>query len=339
MKKYLVLLIALVLIITGCGKKEEPKKKENNKKEEVVEKKVEIIDLESDSRPYAVVINNYPDATKVQAGLNDAYIVYEIPIEGGMTRSVALFKDKEDVKLGTIRSARQNHLDYVMENDAIFVHFGWNFKAAEEIGSLKINYIDGNSSDPAPFWRENPKGLATEHTVYTNLSKIIKYAKDTKKYRTTTDVKPSLNYVTDEVNLKDGSIADSVSITYSYSYKLKFIYNKDTKRYERNINGSTHKDYFKNEVFDTKNILVLTVGTGNLSGHGDAAGNSYLNMNNIGTGKGYYITNGSAKEITWKKDSRKAQTTYTYKDGSKLEINDGNTYIVFRSNDNGLSIK
>jgi len=345
MKKMFMNIFALLLtvsLVTGCGcDKKEMKKEKNQKKEpEVkVEEKIKIIDMDSNSRPYAVVINNYPEATRVQSGLNEAYIVYEIPIEGGMTRSVALFKDKEDVKLGTIRSARQNHLDYALENDAIYVHFGWNVKAKKDIWSLGMEHIDGNSSDPAPFWRENPERLATEHTVYTNLSKIIKYTKDTKKYRTTTEVKPSLNYVTKEVNLKDGSVADSVSITYSYSYKLKFIYNKETKRYERNINGSTHKDYFKNEVFDTKNILLLTVGTENLSGHQDAAGNNYLNMKNIGTGNGYYITNGYAKEITWKKDSRNSQTTYTYKDGSKVEINDGNTYIVFHSKDNGVNIK
>ena len=174
MKKYLVLLIALVLIITGCGKKEEPKKKQNNKKEEVVEKKVEIVDLESDSRPYAVVINNYPDATKVQAGLNDAYIVYEIPIEGGMTRSVALFKDKEDVKLGTIRSARQNHLDYVMENDAIYTHFGWSPRATAEISTFGINNINGVvSPDSSIYWREE-KFKGDWHSAYTSIERIEK---------------------------------------------------------------------------------------------------------------------------------------------------------------------
>ena len=32
------------------------------------------------------IINNYPDSTRVQTGLNEAYIIYEIPIEGGMSR-------------------------------------------------------------------------------------------------------------------------------------------------------------------------------------------------------------------------------------------------------------
>ena len=40
-----------------------------------------------------------------------------------------IVKDKKDVRIGTVRSARHDYLDYVLENDAIFVHFGWNAPA------------------------------------------------------------------------------------------------------------------------------------------------------------------------------------------------------------------
>ena len=126
--KKLWLCIISILLITGCGNEtpivNNENNQDNNQNQEVVEK-INIYDLESNSRPYAVVINNYPAAVKAQTGLNEAYIVYEFPIEGGITRSLALFKDVEDVKLGTVRSARKDYIDYVLENDAIFVHFGW----------------------------------------------------------------------------------------------------------------------------------------------------------------------------------------------------------------------
>lgn len=339
-KDIFVLLTIVLLLIAGCSSKE----KESNAlplKEKGEEKKINIIDMDSNTRPYAVVINNFPSAVKVQSGLQEAYIVYEFPIEGGMTRSLALYKDKKDVKIGTIRSARHDYLDYALENDAIFVHYGWSYTAREDIAKLGINYIDGNSSDPSPFWRENPEGLATEHTVYTNLSKIIDYNTNTKGYRDTTDVKPSLKYTTEEVNLKDyddAIIANNIELSYSGAFKESFSYNVETARYDRYVNGQAHTDYFTKKQYNCKNIIVVLLDWGYVTDHADAAGNNYLDLYNVGKGKGYYITNGYAKEINWSKETRNSQTKYTYLDGTEVDINDGNTWIMFESNSQGVKI-
>lgn len=339
-KNLLVILTILLLIITGCSKKTEDNKISDEPNNEV-QKKVSIVDLESNSRPYAVVINNFPSAVKVQSGLQEAYMVYEFPIEGSMTRSVALYKDKNDVKIGTVRSARHDYLDYALENDAIFVHFGWSHKAEVEISQLKIDNIDGNYMDPAPFWRENPEKLATEHTVYTNLSNIIDYNNNTKGYRNTTDVKPPLNYTTEEVNLneQEGSMtANEIEIPYSNWFKVSYSYNEETNRYNRIVNGANHVDYFTKSQYDCKNIIVILIDWGYVSEYADMAGNNYLDLYNTGTGKGYYITNGYAKEINWSKPDRSSQTKYTYTDGTEVEINDGNTWVMFQSNSQGIKI-
>ena len=336
--KYLFIILSLC-IITGCGKEKEVKKTNKPKNEVVVEKKVTIIDEESNTRPYAVVVNNFPKATKVQAGLNEAYIIYEFPIEGGITRSLALFKDKQDVRIGTVRSARHDYLDYVLENDAIFVHFGWSKKAMQDIPKLGIDYIDGNTRDNDPFWRENPTSLATEHTVYTNLTKIIEHNDKVRKFRTTTDVKFPLNYSIDNIDLSTSeaaNLAHNVEISYSGAYKIKYEYNNETKRYDRYVNGNKHIDYFNQENFDTKNIIVVLLDWGTVKEYADAAGNNYLDLYNEGNGKGYYITNGYAKEIKWEKKDRSSQTIYKYLDDTEVKINDGNTYIMFQSKNQGI---
>ena len=50
-------------------------------------------------------------------------------------------------------------------------------------------------------------------------------------------------------------------------------------------------------------------------------------LDNIGSGDGYYITNGYAVPIVWEKESRSSQTIYRYSDGTEIDVNDGNTYI------------
>ena len=346
-KRLVVLLLVVLLLVSGCGKKEEKvdsnKDKNNDVQVEpkVEEKKLTIIDEDSKSRPYAIIINNLPSAMKVQAGLDQAYMIYEFPIEGGYSRSLALFKDKTTNKIGTVRSARQNYIDYALENDAIFVHWGTNHPAADVIKETKVNNIDANSSSK-PFFRDNPEKLATEHTGYTSLEKLIDYATNTKKYRLTTDVKSPLKYTTDIVDLSKASgakEAKTVELNYSGSYKLKYVYDENTGRYQRYYNNKEHKDYFNGNKFDTKNIIITLIGTGKVSGYTDTAGTNYTDLYNIGSGSGYYITNGYAREIKWSKESRSTQTKYTYADGTEVNVNDGNTYINLFDKSKSVSIK
>lgn len=341
MKKIgIFLLVIMCLFITACGKKEvkEDKKEEVNTNIQIKEEHQPI----TYSRPYGVVINNYPSAVKVQSGLDKAFVIYDFPIEGNLSRSVAFFRDIEDVKLGTIRSARHNYIDYVQEYDAILVHFGWSAVAKKELISSKYDHIDGNSSDRAPFVRERYEGLATEHTVYTNLSKIIDYSKNTKKLKTTTVVEAPIKYSNLEVELKErenSQIANIIDIYYSSSYYFTFKYNNVTKRYERFFKGNAHKDYFTKKQYDCKNIIIEFITWGTVSDHKDSAGNSYLDLNNTGTGEGYYITNGYAVPITWQKDTRSSQTIYRYIDGTDLKINNGNTWVMMTSKSKKYSIK
>ena len=53
----------------------------------------------------------------------------------------------------------------------------------------------------------------------------------------------------------------------------------------------------------------------------------YWNLHTVGSGDGYYITNGKAVPIKWSKADRKAKTKYTYLDDTEIEVSDGRTYI------------
>ena len=302
--------------------------------------KLTIFDENSNSRPYAIIINNQPGAIKAQTGLNDAYLIYEFPIEGGMSRSMALFKDKETAQIGTVRSARQYHPYFAIENDAIFVHWGTNHPAADVLGSVKINHIDANSNG-GPFFRKNPFKLATEHTGYTSLPKLKSFA-EKKKWRLTTEVKPPIKYSYTNVDLstmEGAKAANTVELKYSGSYKLKYTYNASTGLYERIYNSKDHKDYITGEKFTAKNIIVAYVGIGSVKGYTDTAGTNYLDMTVTGSGKGWYITNGYAREITWTKESKTGQSVYKYTDGTEINVNDGRTYINFFNKSKTVSIK
>ncbi len=332
MKKFsIIFLVIMLCIITGCGcnkkdKKEEKKEVKKEVKQEV--KKLQIINENSNSRPYAVVINNINVARKAQTGIGDAQVVYEVLAEGGITRFVAVFKDKDTSQIGTVRSARHNFLDIAFEYDAIFVHFGGSVYAYDDIKKLGVNDIDGMNSKS--FWRENPYKLASEHTAYTSLVKLKNEASN--KYKTTTSTKWPLNYSTDEINL-DGISATSIEVPFSNYTKNSYIYDSETKMYKRYVNGSEHVDMKTKKQYSFKNIIIARM---NFS-YTDS--NYYLDIKDVGSGSGYYITNGKAIEITWSKQDRKNKTIYKDKNGNEIKLNDGNTFIEYQPTNQKTTIK
>lgn len=322
MLKKIVLVVCMLAFITGCNNKlQNPDNNGDKDKEKPIEEKLKIIDLDSNSRQIGVMVNNHPDARKNHAGLNDAYLVYEIIVEGGLTRLFAIYKDKDTDRIGSVRSSRHYFLDYALENDTIYVHFGGSPKAKSDINSLNIANIDGLYD--SPFWRDKTLNVAYEHTAFTKLGDI-KTTADKKKYRSTSDKKPVFNYSIKPVKLdelENAEIANEVSVEYSNIVNTSYKYDSVKGVYSRYVNGKEHTDAITKSIYTVKNIVVVKVKNYTL----DSSGRQELE--NIGTGDGYYITNGYAIPIKWSKSSRSAQTVYKDLNGNEIKLNDGNTYV------------
>ena len=315
---------------------DENDKTETQEQEPIIEKKLQILDLESDTRPIAVMINNHKTAQPYQTGLNDAYLVYEIVVEGGITRMMAVFKDQDTATIGTVRSSRHYFLDYVQENDAIYTHFGWSEKAQQDINDLNIDNVNGLVD--SGFWRDQElrnNGVPLEHTAYTNIENILKVA-DKRGYETTSTKDTLLNYSVDEIDLStmEGAIkADNVFIEYSSYQKNTFKYDSVNKVYNKYSNDTLRKDYVTGEAFKAKNIITYQVNNYSMDSYGRQE------IDNIGSGEGYFISNGYAVPITWEKKSPSSQTVYKFLDGKEITVNDGITYIQIQPKNKTLEIE
>ncbi len=335
-KKFVAFLVFIIVIaavaVTVVLINKQPAQTSENTAENTVaevkppEEKVDIIDLNSKTRPLAVVVNNTPVAVKVQTGLNKAYIVYEMPTEGGTCRLMALYKDAGNVKVGTIRSARHNFIDWAYESDAIFTCFGWSHYAQDQMQKQGvINYIQGLVSEGG-MYRENPEKLASEHTAYMDTDKVYDSAKK-KGYKVETDDSVLLKYNVKDVDLSEKTdVKDATKVVVSYdgsSNVTTFKYNAETKMYERYVTSKENicKDHETGEVVSTKNIIIEKID------YTSMPDGKYLDLKTTGSGKGWFITNGKAVPIKWSKSSRKAKTKYTYTDGTEIEVSDGRTYI------------
>lgn len=291
---------------------------ENTVTEEIEEKEVQI--FKGTDRPIAVMIDNSNRAWP-QAGLNKAYMVYEIIVEGGETRLMALFKGVELDKIGPVRSARHYFLDYAMENDAIYAHFGWSPQAQSDIPRYSINNINGITESTSVFWRVKDK--SQPHNAVTSTAALLKSANN-KGYRTTSNKESVLNYVTDVVNLENGQGAISVTIPHSYLQKVKYEYDEENQVYKRYARNKAQTDWDTGNSVTTKNIIITFCNNYTLY---DGEDKGRQGLTNIGTFDGYYITNGKAIKIKCIKEARNLQTTYQDLEGNEIEVNDGNTWV------------
>ena len=314
----------------------------------VPEKEVQI--FKGEDRAIAVMIDNHSGAWP-QANLEKAYIVYEIVVEGGETRLMAVFKGQDLEKIGPVRSSRHYFLDYALENDAIYVHHGWSPQAEGDIPRLGVNNINGIQESSKDFSRVKDK--SAPHNMFTSTDSILKIA-NRKGYETTSSKGSILNYVAYEFDLGDkykvevpavenvenneteiepevqeieGTIAKSatsITIPHSKLQTVKYEYNEETKRYTRYARNKLQTDYITGEPVTTKNIIITMCDNYTLT---DSENKGRQGLKNIGTFDGYYITNGKAIQIKCIKSDRDEQTVYKDLEGKEIDVNDGNTFI------------
>ena len=332
----IIILISIFAIIKIFNKINDRKKTLSpNDKEEVIKKpvekkKVSIIDETSKSRPYAIMINTHNGALP-QAGLQNAYLVYELVVEGGITRMMALFKDKDIDKIGSVRSARTQYLGYVYENDAIYFHAGGALDAVNQMRNEGINNI---SVDGPYGFRDTSLNRAWEHKLFTSTSLMQKAISD-RGFRTTTDLPNLFKYQAEPLDLgkyEDKQVANNISIKYSYYRTSEYSYDENSKTYLRSMNGKPNTDLVTGDQYKVKNIIAYPV-------RYTTYGGEYQRLDNIGSGEGYYFTEGYAIPITWQKDNEQSQTKYKIKSTNEdLILNDGNTYIQIYPNRETINI-
>lgn len=353
--KVAYLLIGAMLIgsiFTGCGKKEEPEKPD---KEAVINitpaatmGNAEDIQLHykegyiisdftgewidekyANKRPLCIMINNIGDAMP-QSGIQKADIMFEFPVEGGITRCMAVFQDYSGLeKLGPIRSARHYYVWMAYMLDGFYAHYGWSIYAEAELNSTGYENLNGLELDGIMYYRDNSR--YAPHNVYTN-SDMIQAGIDYKGYAPEHDNSYekmfSFNY--NDTNIGNGTTANKVSLSFSDYQNPWFDYNPDDKLYYRSQYGDKQIDDTTGEQLHYKNILILLVNYSDLGG-------GLLDADLATGNSGYYITNGEYQSITWRREGPTMK--YYTEDGSELKMNPGNTFIEMLQSSRSDTIK
>lgn len=285
--------------------------------------------------PVAFMINNIKVATP-QLGLSQADLLYEMEVEGGITRMMAVFADMTQIpELGSIRSARHDYVDLAGGLDAILVHMGGSDIAMAQISKQGTNHLDGQVNFSA-FWRDATwkAQRGSEHSVKTNAEKLTSTIA---ALGLRTEVDPAhahvLAFQPAETFMAAGeTAAGKATVPFSGYVTTVLTYRDDTKVYEKAQFGKPHIDLMTGEPLSFTNVLILQtkIVKADSSGHMDA---------DLSKGQGYYLSGGKAETISWSKGDSKNPFTFTRADGSALLLNRGKSYIAIVSSSRTITLE
>lgn len=348
----LFLIVSMVATLVGCNKRDmmsssAPSLVVEEIKQEISKYAVNPLTgtetLEKDAvnlRPTAIMINNIETAWGVQASLSKADIVYETYVEGGITRLMAVFKDIRTVgdnKIGSLRSGRYSYLDLALGHDARFVHAGLDNVYCKpyinRLGTttvdLNTTYTQGNIVGGNSCAARIPNGLSLEHTLYTTGNKLYKLLKSSADMKLSEPQENWQNFVSEDNKYvpADGE-CKKLYVPFSSMYTAEFKFNSKTGSYDKYRYGEIQKDYDnKNKEISFKNVLILY---SNVTYFSDG---THVKTE-MGSGEGYYVSNGGYRKIKWTKAAARDSLKITDDSGKEIDFNPGNTYVCFTNSSN-----
>jgi hypothetical protein len=206
-----------------------------------------------------------------------------------------------------------------MEFGAIYVHVGGSPKALSDIKNLGISDLDGLTSSNKVFFRKKhkkmPHNLYSSMTILRNESEKRAFAQES----TGTEI----GYAEMDT-VQSVEAAPYIKMPYRKTdggYMVSYDYLSDTKTYQRSINGKVHVDEIDKSPITVKNILIQYVPTKVVDNVGR------LDLDLVGQGSGWWLSDGVKIPISWEKASRSSKTIYTDSMGREILLNPGNTWI------------
>jgi len=260
----------------------------------------------------AVKIDNIVYA-RPQTGLQSADIVYVIPVEGGLTRFMAVFSSHFPSVIGPVRSARQSDLDLLRQFGK--PAFAWSgatphlvpFIERAPVYDLYANLVGG-------YYR-SPNRVAP-YNLYANTRTLLSEAPHASKAR--------------DIGFRFGSLPAGGKPTAKYSVKYPaasytFRWSAKDGRWLTWIDGSP-AEATEGGQFGGRTVIIqyTRIATSRFEEYGGRP--PYAQS--VGHGKAVILRNGRAYIVRWSRPNLEAGTTYTLRNGKRMLFQPGQVWVI-----------
>lgn len=267
------------------------------------------------ARPIAVTLSGDKEARPL-SGIGQADLVIEMPaVTGSITRYLAFFACNQVSEIGSVRSARHDHLPLAMGYGAILAHWGGSHFALEKLNANIMDNINALYLEGSVFYRK--LGLYAPHNGFTSYERLQKYATG-KNFNLTSTFEG--NKFWDQENPTAGK--GRLTIGYPGQFKVEYEYSSETNSYLRFKGGTRELDKNTNSQVAAKNVVVMFAASRQIEGQ-------YNDMDIEGQGKAVIYQNGKEIKGRWSKDkSQLTSKLYFYtEDNQEIKFVPGQIWI------------
>jgi hypothetical protein len=273
-------------------------------------------------RPALVVkIDNVEPKARPQVGINQADVVYEERVEGSVTRLLAVFQSADSAPVGPVRSARTSDLGVLsVLHRPYFVWSGANGNFAARI--REANLADLGYDVASGYYYRASDRHAPDNLMLTSTAEVMALPSPGATtppplftYRTADQVPAHLEPVTG-VHITYGNSAGSAPVDYVWN----------GQGWARSQKGTPHVDVYGQQVAPANVIVQFTPYAS--SGVNDQFGVPIPEVQWIGEGDAWVLTNGGLIAARWHRASIDTVTTYTDADGAPILLTPGTTWVA-----------
>ena len=269
-------------------------------------------------RVLAVKIDNHWDA-RPPSGILEAEAVFEIRVEGGLTRFMAVFHSTDSEALGPIRSGRPSDAALVRPLEATLAISGGQPWVRDGITALGVPYL----SDTRPgMFRISER--AAPHNLYGSTVELREVADE----RDIPDTPPPTSLWEFGAMPEDAEEATDIAFTFSSTTTTEWTWNGTA--YERSIDGaeSTWLNPEGEAERITADVLIAIVGEQyTASPPAGAGGSSVPATSTVGSGPFHVFADGKVISGTWAREDASEPFVLTTDDGEDLLVPPGFAWI------------
>lgn len=299
--------------------------------------------------PMAIMINNII-AARPHSGIDKAKLIYEVLVEGGITRYL-LVTDATEGIIGSIRSARPAFFELAAEWKSGYSYVGNEEYVAESPLTSYIKNLSASHIGGGVYFRTSHR--VAPHNLYGNLEALYSYATNNLGLDLTLEEPLDQLLVSDELvdrTALEGvlNVQPALGADFSYSSAIHGVvsasshgYRYDAERgaYLKYTDGYILTEEQTGEIVPVQNVIFMKL-PHSLMENGVHWSVSYVSAKDeagqLIPREATFMTGGKAYPLEFTKESPEAPINFTL-NGEKLVLDEGLTFIQVLPEDAPLS--